>query len=422
MKTAISKTAGSRIVSDTAFLNVHFGLNVFTPFTNPDIHYAYQQKNKAKSLTTCNSATKILLIILFTGFAFQSSFSQAPAWNWARSGSGNGSVDGTTIATDTFGNIYVSGYFSSNDITFGSVTLQNIGLSFADVYLVKYDPSGNVLWAQRFGGSSNDRGMEVTTDKTGNVYLAGYFYSPTIVFGNDTLTNAGVVGDIFVAKFDELGNVLWAKREGGPALEIPYAIHVDNKNNIIVAGRFSSLSITFGTTTLLQAGSMDVFIVKYNASGEIMWAKGAGGGTNDEAYALSSDAKGNIYMAGYFSQPANFGSIKLTADGQSDMFLAKYDPEGNIIWAKRAGGKGDDRTTSLKTDALGNSYIAGYFTNDSISFGSIIVPNEVGENSFLAKYDTDGKVLWARGMGDDLLGWPCLIKTFMSADRLMPTH
>lgn len=342
-----------------------------------------------------------LFPIILIVFVLQNSFGQIPTWNWARSATGNGSVEGSTVTTDSSGNIYVSGYFSSENMTIGTITLQNAGLSFNDGYLAKYNPSGNLLWAQRFGGSSNDRGTSVTTDKAGNVYLTGYFYSPKIGFGKDSLTNAGNVGDIFIVKYDGLGNVIWAKREGAIALEIPHAIHVDDNNNVIVTGRFSSNSITFGTTILTLAGSMDVFIVKYDTSGNLLWAKGAGGGSNDEGYSLSTDNSGNIYVSGYFTQPANFGTIKLTSAGISDMFLAKYDPSGNILWAKSAGGKGDDRATAVNTDASGNSYIAGYFTNDSISFGLITIPNKPRDNSFLAKYNTDGNVIWANAVGGD---------------------
>jgi len=352
-----------------------------------------------KTLITKGKRRGIVIVLIV--FLFQISFGQVPAWNWARSGTGNGSVEGSTVTTDSFGNIYVSGYYSSDNMTIGTVVLQNLGLSFNDGFLAKYDPSGNLIWAKRFGGTSNDRGTSVATDKTGNVFLTGYFYSPTIIFGTDTLKNAGNVGDIFIVKFDGLGNILWAKREGGVGLEIPHSIHIDGTNNIVVAGRFSSNSITFGTTTLLQAGSMDVFIVKYNPAGDILWAKGAGGGSNDEGYSLSSDPSGNIYLAGYFTQPANFGTIKLTSAGQADMFLAKYDPSGNVLWAKGAGGKGDDRSTGLQTDASGNSYITGFYTGDSISFGQILIPNDSVDNSFIAKYDTDGKVIWAKGIGGD---------------------
>lgn len=342
-----------------------------------------------------------IVVFIFLVFSAKISFCQIPEWDWASSGTGNGTVEGSTVATDASGNIYVSGYFTSNTLTIGAFTLQNEGLSFTDGYLAKYDPWGNVLWAQRFGGSGNDRGTSVTTDKEGNVFLTGFFYSPKIGFGPDTLINAGNVGDIFIVKFDGSGKILWAKREGAVALEIPHSIHVDSNNNILVTGRFSSNSITFGATTLLQAGSMDIFLVKYNAKGEILWAKGAGGGSNDEGYCVKTDGAGYIYVAGYFTQPSNFGTIKLTSAGQADLFLAKYDPEGNVLWAKGAGGKGDDRATGLKTDAAGNSYITGFFTNDSISFGQLIIPNDSIDNSFIAKYDTNGNLTWAKKIGGD---------------------
>ncbi len=356
---------------------------------------------KSESLKITNSVIKFSLIIVLIVFTFKNSFSQVPTWNWARSGTGNGSVEGSAVTTDPSGNIYVTGYFTSDNMTIGTVTLQNMGLSFTDGFLAKFDQSGNFLWAQRFGGSSNDRGTAIATDKSGNVYLTGYFYSPKIGFGNDTLINAGNVGDIFITKFDSSGKILWAKREGAVALEIPHSIHVDSNYNILVTGRFSSNSITFGSTTLLQAGSMDVFLVKYNAKGEVLWAKGAGGGTNDEGYCVKTDASGNIYVAGYFTQPSNFGSVKLTSEGIADMFLAKYDPEGNVLWAKNAGGKGDDRATGLQTDAAGNSYITGFYTNDSISFGQLEIPNDSLDNSFIARYDTNGNVIWAKGIGGD---------------------
>ncbi len=352
-------------------------------------------------LKYCRTSLKEIFVIFLIVFSVQTSVGQVPTWNWARSGTGNGSVEGSAVTTDPSGNIYVTGYFTSDNMTIGTVTLLNMGISFNDGFLAKYDQSGNFLWAQRFGGSSNDRGTAIATDKSGNVYLTGYFYSPTIIFGTDTLKNAGNVGDIFIVKFDSSGKILWAKREGAVALEIPHSIHVDSNNNILVTGRFSSNSITFGSTTLLLAGSMDVFLVKYNSKGELLWAKGAGGGSNDEGYHITTDSSGNIYVAGYFTQPSNFGSVKLTSEGIADMFLAKYDPAGNVLWAKSAGGRGDDRATGLQTDASGNSYITGFYTNDSISFGQIMIPNDSLDNSFIAKYDTDGNVIWAKKIGGD---------------------
>ena len=130
----------------------------------------------------------LIFWVTVTFFCAVPAFAQVNIWNWAKSGTGNGSVEGSAVTTDLLGNIYVSGYYSSENMTIGSVTLQNLGLSFNDGFLSKYDPAGNLLWAQRFGGSSNDRGTSIATDKSGNVYLTGYFYSSKIGFGKDTLT------------------------------------------------------------------------------------------------------------------------------------------------------------------------------------------------------------------------------------------
>lgn len=344
---------------------------------------------------------KYLLTAVLIFAATENLCAQLPNWKWARTALGNEYDQASTVATDANGNVYVSGYYTSDSIIIGTVTLPNAGLSFNDMFLAKYDSSGNFLWAQRAGSTMSDRGVSLATDGAGNVYLTGYFYSPTITFGTYTFTNAGNVGDVFIVKYDSNGNVLWATKEGGPGLEIPFSINVDATGNIVVAGRFSSSSVTFGTTTLTLAGSMDVFIVKYDAAGNVLWAKGAGGGSNDEAYSVDVDASGNVLVAGYFNSNALFGTINLTTAGQADVFVAKYDASGNVLWAERAGGGGDDRATGLAVDAAGNIYIAGFFTIDPISFGSIVLPVAAGDNSFVAKYDASGTVQWAHGLSGD---------------------
>jgi len=286
---------------------------------------------------------KHLLITILFFAATENLYAQVPSWKWAKNAIATQYDQSSTVATDASGNVIVSGYFASDSIIFGPVTLQNAGPGFDDMFIAKYDSSGNFIWAQSAGGSMDDKGFSVTTDASDNIYLTGYFYSPVITFGTYTFTNAGSVGDIFIVKYDPSGNILWATKEGGPGVEIPYSINVDATGNMVVVGRFSSLSITFGTYPLTQAGSMDVFVVKYDAAGNVLWAKGAGGGSNDEAYSVDVDAAGNILVAGYFATTALFGTITLTSvSGQADAFLAKYDTSGNVLWAKKAGCSGYD--------------------------------------------------------------------------------
>jgi hypothetical protein len=165
---------------------------------------------------------------------------------------------------DAAGKPYVTGYFKSPTITFGSFTLTNTGSE--DLFLVKYDASGNVLWAKSAIGTESDYGFSVAVDAAGNPYLGGVFGSPTINFGSITLTNTSG-GDMFLVKYDTGGNALWAKCTGGPAIAVAMSIAVDASGNPYVAGEFGSPTINFGSTTLTSAGSYDMFLAKLESSG-----------------------------------------------------------------------------------------------------------------------------------------------------------
>ncbi len=200
-------------------------------------------------------------------------------------------------------------------------------------------------------------------------------------------------------RYDPDGNVLRATREGGPGLEIPHAIVLDDNNNLIVAGRFSSNEVVFGTTTLLQAGSMDVFVVKYDPAGNVLWAQGAGGGSNDEAYALAVDADGDIIVAGYYTQDAEFGTFTLLEAGGANIFLAQCDgATGAFQWAKATANDGDERALAIGLDAADNIYAAGFFQGDSLVVGGTTLYSTATDNGWLARYDADGDPVWAQGL------------------------
>ena len=132
---------------------------------------------------------------------------QAPDWAWAKSAGSMGNELSSNITCDLYGDIYVTGNFSSDSITFGTTTLTNAG--FLDFYFVKYDAAGNVLWAKSFGGTSYDYAQSVCVDSSGNVFITGQFISPTITFGATTLINTQIgKSDIYLVKYDANGNVL----------------------------------------------------------------------------------------------------------------------------------------------------------------------------------------------------------------------
>jgi hypothetical protein len=322
-------------------------------------------------------------------------------WLWAKSAGGTAAEAGNSVATDASGNAYVTGWFNSPTLTFGSHTLTNSGSGLPDIFLAKYDTSGNVLWAKSAEGINEDIGYSVAVDASGNAYVSGYFISPTLTFGSDTLTNSG--GDaIFLAKYDASGNVLWAKSAGGTGGEVgySYSVAVDASGNAYLTGYFYSFTITFGYNTLTNAGYDDIFLVKYDAGGNVLWAKSAGGTGYESGNSVAVDASGSAYVTGYYSSPSViFGSDTLTNPGNGDIFLAKYDAGGNILWAKSAGGTGGGGGNSVAVDASGNAYVTGYYSSPAIIFGSDTLTNVGDYDIFLAKYDAGGNVLWAKCAG-----------------------
>jgi len=325
---------------------------------------------------------------------------------WAKRAGGGSNAYGYGISTDADGNVLVTGSFAGS-ITFGTTTLNTNVFQNSDVFVAKYDASGNVLWAKSAGGNSIDTGSSISTDINGNVYVTGSFSSSSVTFGNITLTNAGN-HDIFIVKYDASGNVLWAKSADGTSDDRGLAVSTDAGGNVYVTGYFNSSSITFGTATLTIGGAWsganrDVFIVKYDASGNMLWARRAGGNGREEARSISTDAGGNVYVTGFFmSSSITFGTTTLNGGGGT-VFIVKYAPNGDVLWAKAEGGTDVDLGYGISTDASGNVYVTGSFLSSSIIFGTTTLMNASisidYSDIFIVKYAPNGDVLWAISAG-----------------------
>jgi hypothetical protein len=321
---------------------------------------------------------------------------------WAKS-TGSGYYDeGMGVTIDADNNIIVTGSFSSASITFDNTTLTQIGMG--DIFVVKYDASGNVIWAKSAGGSYEDYSNSIIIDKDENILLSGCYYSPVIIWGGDTLINSNTNSpNIFIAKYDRMGHVLWAKSAGGDAAEYAQSITTDSNNDIIIAGGYYNM-FAIGNDTLINSSnnSFNVFIAKYNSSGNVLWAKSATGSNNDYANSIVTDFNNNIIITGgYFSPSFTLDSITLTKVGKCDIFIAKYDASGKILWAKTVGNTNDDESMSVAVDNTGNYTIAGYFISAFIYFETIKLTNlnMLAKDIFIAKYDSYGNVLWAKSAG-----------------------
>jgi len=329
-----------------------------------------------------------------------------PDWQWATGAGGSGVDYGNSIITDASGNVYATGEFGSDSISFGSITLYNQDLN--DIFVVKYNPAGNVVWAKSFGGNKDDFSKSIALDENGNVYITGSFVSDSISFGNFKLFNCThhyyIISDIFIAKLDPNGEVIWAIKEGGEDADEGTGIKIDQAGNIFLTGDFCSQTITFGNITLTNSavGKKDVFLVKFDSNANVLWAKSIYGTKNENVTGIALDGSGNICITGYFnSLSITFNNTTLynTTTNGNNIFIAKYNTNGNVIWAKSAGGIYSDtdiQSRGIATDSDGNMYITGHFYNWTITFDNITLTSSGWEDIFIVKYNADGNVAWAK--------------------------
>lgn len=332
-----------------------------------------------------------LVAVILQGFNFQTQ-AQAPDFAWANRAGGTEGDAASRIAVDYSGNSYVTGIFRGN-ATFGSTELTSRGST--DIFIAKYDAMGNVLWAKQAGGQDIDAGKNIAVDSIGNSYITGEFRGST-TFDGTTLNSSGDY-DAFIAKYDASGNVVWVKQSGGAGLEVGRGIAVDFSGTYIT-GYFDGTA-TFDSTMLTSSGSYDVFIAKYDATGNFQWAERAGSTGEDFARNVALDGNGNSYITGTFRGVAHFGGTTLISSGVEDIFIAKYDGSGNVLWAKKAGGTNKDAGNGIDVDGSGNSYITGEFQGIATFGNTTLTGSGPLPDIFIARYDISGNVLWAKRAG-----------------------
>ncbi len=305
---------------------------------------------------------------------------------WAKSIGGDqysstGGDQGNGIATDAAGNVFVTGFFHDKVDFDPGPGVFNLQISSGScpsctmIFLLKLDTNGNFVWAKETGGGGDSMGFAVAIDPSGNVLTTGYFWSGA--FG---ATSTGTQ-DIFIAKHDNNGNLLWG-RAIGDATDISqhekgYGIASDASGNVLVTGRYQNTTDFdpgAGVFNLTAVNSWDAFILKLNSSGGFVWAKSIGGTStgllHDAGYAITADATGNVYTTGSFYGTVDFdpgaGVYNLPDIGLADIFISKLDASGNFVWAgSMGGGSGQDIGNSIFVKGTDNIYTAGGYTGGS---------------------------------------------------------
>lgn len=350
----------------------------------------------------------LVAAVVLTLVTMSDGFSQDPLWTWAESDGDFSNEYANAVCTDADGYVYVAGTFQGATTTVGGITLYNSGEGSLDIFIAKYDPSGNVLWARSEGGAGADYAYGICTDPQGNVFVAGYFQGSTFTIGTNEFSNNSTNSnctDIFLAKYDSDGNFLWARSPEGQGCERAESVAADSYGNVYMTGYYWQQDITFGENTLTsQGGSFDGFLTKYDADGNVVWAERIGGSQIDLCEDVFVDAQDNILVTGSFENAAQFGENTVVSPNEAtyqEIFAAKYDSEGNNVWAEcalvpyfgnYASGNG------IVSDAEGNVYITGYFQY-SLAFGEDTLGNAGNIGIFLAKYDSMGTPLWGRSPG-----------------------
>ncbi|WP_247231399.1 SBBP repeat-containing protein [Telluribacter sp. SYSU D00476] len=349
---------------------------------------------------------------------------------WAHQVSnGTGEEKGYGITVDESGNIYLTGTFQG-EATFGTTTITSNSNS-VDYFVMKMNASREIQWATSGGQSSSDEIFSIGVDTEGNSYLAGrisivdehpkdYAYLAKYSSGGqllwsrtfrdmtlpyhttrntfydiavDKAGNSYAVGSlvtlytdghhgILVAKHDKDGNLQWRKVETGRyGHGIGFGIATDNQGNCFTTGEFYG-NVSFGN--IGRFGDNDAFIVKYAADGTAVWVSQSGGREGEQGRGIVVDEAGNSYVTGYFQETARFGEQSLTSNGDKDMFIAQYDPQGTLVWVKQAGGSGTDIGYKPGVDKAGNVYVNGWF-NGTVSFDSHSQTADAGGSTMLGR-------------------------------------
>ncbi len=364
----------------------------------------------------------------------------------AMGGAGTGdinSADWFHIVSDPNSNLYISGCFRGTvdfdpGSNLASKTAKAQYANEANTFVLKLDKNGQFVWVRTFSGGHNMVNDMAIDEKSGDVCVTGFF-EDTVQFndgsgGSNVLAAANVISrSIFIAKYDTAGNFVWVRRVGGDdpnkfvSTNQGRGIHIDAQGYVYVTGNFQD-SADFdpgpGVAGMKSYTWMtrSIFVLKYDASGNYVWAKAFGGNQDNspaEGYGVVTDKKGNVYITGFFQKEAIFDPVDFAAKNLAGVttaaasglswFVSKLDSVGNHLWVKAFGRTGTvlqiDNGLSIQVDDRGDVYTSGYFS------GSIYLDPDRNNSSrvlfkaggpgyspeaFIVKLNTDGGYVWGR--------------------------
>lgn len=336
------------------------------------------------------------------------SFSQDFGWALRLGGTSLETPESTTL--DEFGNIYITGTFNlTADLDPGPGVLNVTSAGMSDMFVVKLNPDGRLLWARQISGADAEVARVIRVDTRGYVVMAGVF-SGTVDFDpgpeENILTAAGSY-DAFILKLDPEGHFNWVNQMGGPNSDGLSGLTIDPRGNIYTCGTYTGTGDFDPGPNVLEltsAGESDVFIIKMDWRGDLEWAHSIGGANTETVDDLTVDAQGFVYTMGVFRHIADMdpgpGTANLNVSGgvYANMFIQKMDASGQYVWAKQVTGSHFQFGSEIKTDGTDNLYISGTFSEtadfDPGPGTASLTAN--GYDPFILNLDLDGNLVWAR--------------------------
>ena len=332
---------------------------------------------------------------------------------WARQVGGTGVDAGYGLALDGQGNIYLTGNFTGqSDFDPGPGTFNLASTGSFDIFLAKYDPDGQLLWARTMGGLLYQEATGIGVDAAGQVTLAGSFMGQSDFDpgpGAALLEAAAGVSDLYLAQYDAAGNLRWVRQLRGNGSNRVLDLASGPGGNICITGQFENTTDfdpSGGEWELTAAGSFDVFVARFDPTGQLDWARAIGGNSFDDGQGIAVDSTGSVYLTGRFHNTVDFdpgaGERLLTAVEFSDVFLARYDAAGQLDWAHRVGSDLPDAGSAVAADPAGGVWLSGQFlgTADFDPSDEVAELTPAGDfDIFLARYDAGGHLTSAARIG-----------------------
>ncbi len=335
-------------------------------------------------------------------------------WTRLLGGSGDDRLRG--LGARANGGVLAAGLSLSETLLLGTAQFTNQG--HFDAYAVALADDGQVDWALAFGGEKDEILLSIAEDDEGNALLGGYFSSQSVAIGELTVENTldQEQYDLLIVKVSPVGTPLWARLLGSTGFDYVHSLEADAAGNVYFLGGISGSGMVAGSQTLATVGERDILTGKFSPDGTLLWVKRFGGTFHDAGHALAVSAMGDLYITGSLQSPVvDFGGAPIEHVGSEethDIFLVRLDTDGNHVWSRGFGGVDWDLSKCLALDGEDGLYMVGAFNSPAVSLGGDYLtgagPGASGVESFVAHYGLEGNHRWSKAYGgadDDLAYW-----------------